>query len=353
MKKYKILIVDDSIVIRQLLKNAIEAYDALEVVGTAANGQIGLEKIQLYTPDLVVLDIEMPVMDGIETLKNIVQKFPRVKVIMCSTLSTEGGQITLDCLDIGAHDFITKPNNLHQCTQQPFHELLYEKIMALMMAQEPVNNVQPISSSLVKKKHTALINAIGLGISTGGPDALLKLIPLLPRDLSVPVFIVQHMPAMFIKLLVERIQLKSEIRVCEGVHAERVCPGTVYIAPGDHHMTVEHRQGHYVISLNEMPPVNYSRPSVDVLFESLATTYQENLLALVMTGMGKDGLLGCQKINEYGGLIYTQDQPSSAVWGMPGAVTQAGLAHKCLPLTEISKALIDAVYPKKPLFLTK
>lgn len=354
MKKYKILVIDDSIVIRQLLKNAIEAYDSLTVVGTAANGLIGLEKIQLYSPDLVVLDIEMPVMDGIETLKNIVQKFPKLKVVMCSTLSAEGAQITLDCLNIGASDFVTKPDNLHSSgSQQPFNELLYEKIIALVQ-QEPVVNFQPlITTSLPKKQHNAAIKAVGIGISTGGPDALLKLIPALPKNLTVPVFIVQHMPAMFIKLLVERIQVKSEIRVCEGTHTQRVSPGTVYIAPGDHHMTVNYMQGHHFIRLNEAPAVNYSRPSVDVLFESLASAYQEHLLAIVMTGMGKDGLVGCQKIEEYGGLIYTQDQNTSTVWGMPGAVSNAGLSQKSLALAEIGGAVLDAIVAKRTVVFDK
>lgn len=344
MNQYKILIIDDSMVIRQLLKNAIETHDNLNVIATAANGQIGLEKIELYHPDLVILDIEMPVMDGIETLKNIVKKFPGTRVIMCSTLSEEGAQVTLDCLDIGASDFVTKPGNLHARTDhQSFNELLYDKIMALV-GQESFQEVIPLFQ---KKKSNASIYAVGIGISTGGPDALLKLIPTLPKTLSVPIFIVQHMPAMFIKLLVERIQLKSVVRVCEATHLQRVHPGTVYIAPGDHHMTVEHQQGDYFISLNEGPAVNYSRPSVDVLFESLATAYQEHLLALVMTGMGKDGLVGCEKINKYNGLIYTQDQNTSTVWGMPGAVANAGLSQKNLALSEISGAILDAIALKK------
>lgn len=349
MKKYNVLIIDDSTVIRQLLKNALEVYDKINVIGTAANGQIGLEKIKLYSPDLVLLDIEMPVMDGIETLKNMVQQFPAVKVIMCSTLSAEGAQITLDCLDIGASDFVTKPGNLNQsANQQPFHELLYEKIISLVI-QEPVTRFKPSTPITQTKRIDASINAIGIGISTGGPDALLKLIPELPKTLSVPVFIVQHMPAMFIKLLVERIQIKSEVRVCEATHSQKVNPGTVYIAPGDHHMTVENNQGNYFIKLNETPPVNYSRPSVDVLFESLATAYQEHILAVVMTGMGKDGLMGCQKIKEHSGLIYTQDQNTSTVWGMPGAVINAGLSHKTIALPEISGAILEAITPKKHL----
>lgn len=350
MNQYKILIVDDSTVIRQLLRNAIEVHDSLKVISTAANGQIALEKIQLYSPDLVLLDIEMPVMDGIETLKNIVKKFPAVKVMMCSTLSEEGAQITFDCLDIGASDFITKPDSLNQ---RSFNELLCAKIMALVeQPKSPEIDIKPMPQ-ICKPRANISINAVGIGISTGGPDALLKLIPALPKNLQVPIFLVQHMPAMFIKLLVQRIQVKSTVRVCEATHAQAVTPGTVYIAPGDHHMTVDYLQGRYIIRLNENPPVNYSRPSVDVLFESLAVSYQDHLLAIVMTGMGKDGLAGCQKIKENNGLIYTQDQNTSTVWGMPGAVANAGLSQKSLALADISGAILDAVTPKRTMVFDK
>lgn len=337
-EKITILIVDDSTIIRHVLKNTLAPFPELEVVSTAASAKIALNKIRLYSPDLILLDIDMPEMNGLELLDILVKDFPATKVIMCSSYSEHSARTTFDCLSIGADDFITKPSSMIKQISdaeetQTFGDLLRDKISALFVNVPPAVETRALKPTQAPVSRQ--IEAVAIGISTGGPDALLKVIPELPANLAVPVLIVQHMPAMFTRLLAERIQSKSAIRVCEAQDRQAVLPGCVYIAPGDYHMTIISEKGKRLIQLSKKAPINYCRPCVDLLFESMAELYQQNMMALIMTGMGQDGLEGCKKINQQGGLIYAQDKESSTVWGMPGAVVNAGLSTKNLSLNEI------------------
>ena len=343
MNKIKVLLVDDSAVIRKVLGDLLSSDPLIEVVGTAANGKIALEQLERLKPDIVTLDIEMPEMNGLETVERIRQKDKKIPIIMCSSLTSDGATHTLNALSLGASDYVTKPSSHGANTRDVVGDDLVRKIKGLVNANCSSAIASPLMESRLSCSATlkCQVNAsspdvIAIGVSTGGPNALAELIPLLPRDLKSPVLIVQHMPPVFTKLLAERLNDHSPLPVFEAQHAQEVKPGHIYLAPGGMHMEIKKVLGRVLIQLNENPPENSCRPAVDVLFRSVARVYRSQTLAIVLTGMGQDGLKGCREIKAAGGEILIQDRESSAVWGMPGAIYEAGLNPSIFTLPQIA-----------------
>lgn len=363
MSKIRVLVVDDAVVIRRLVTDAISADPEIEVIGTAANGKIALQKIAQLRPDVVTMDIEMPEMDGLETLTELRKTEKKLPVIMFSTLTERGGQATLDALARGATDYVTKPANvgsvsegIARCRDELVPKIRWLAGRGLVRAATParpggsellqrtVAGPGPVAVSTVVRRPRpagpAGIDVIAVGVSTGGPVAIGKLFPLLPADLAVPVLVVQHMPPMFTKLLADRLATTCRVKVCEAQPGMKVVAGTIYIAPGGFHMTVKRVGGVVVIDTNSEAPECSCRPAVDQLFRSVAEVYQHRSLATVLTGMGHDGMRGAEVIRAAGGEIIAQDEQSSVVWGMPGAVVHAKLADEVLSLDQIAPCLI-------------
>ena len=335
----KVLVVDDSVVVRRLIVDALDAHPDIEVVGTAANGRIALTKIDQLRPDVITLDIEMPELDGLGTLRELRKKPGKLPVIMFSTLSVAGATATLEALAAGATDFVTKPANVGSIaeSQGMIREQLIPKILSLS-GKRPMAPVTPAAPRrlLAAAPRGGRISAIAVASSTGGPDALAKVLAGLPATLPVPVLVVQHMPPVFTKMFAERLDRSSALHVVEATDGMPVTPGTVYIAPGDRHLTVVGRGPSVTTRLTSGPPENSCRPAADVLFRTVAQVYGGSTLAVVLTGMGQDGKRGCEALRTAGAEVVAQDQASSVVWGMPGAVVGAGLAQAVLPLAEIA-----------------
>jgi len=354
MRKIRVLIVDDAVVVRRLIGNVLSDDPMLEVVGVAANGRIAMDKIAQLKPDVVTLDIEMPVMDGLETLAEIRKSHQQLPVIMFSTLTERGAAATLDALALGASDYVTKPANVGSVTaaMECLREDLIPKIKAHcsgLVDQKPVEACPSPVSQPVKRQVQQLprcqerVDIVAIGVSTGGPNALAEVIPRLPEDFPVPVVVVQHMPALFTKLLAKRLDEKSAVQVQEGASNTRLESGHVWLAPGEYHMGIDMDQTGIRLCLHQDPPENSCRPAVDVLFRSVAKAYGPHVLAVIMTGMGQDGLLGCECIRSAGGQVIIQDEASSVVWGMPGAVARTGLADQVLPLDQLAAEIVNRV----------
>jgi two-component system chemotaxis response regulator CheB len=351
MPPIRVLIVDDSVVVRKLLSDALAPSPDVQVAGTASSGSIALARIPQLNPDVITLDIEMPGLNGIQTLIEIRKLYPKLPVIMFSTLTERGAAITLEALAQGASDYLTKPTNsesLASAMEQVRRELV-AKIVCLARRSTGTTAAAPVVAVPKKKSGDRRMDILAIGTSTGGPNALAEVIPRLPADLPVPVVVVQHMPPLFTRLLAERLDSKSPLKVHEAEADAELEPGHVWIARGDYHMVVARKGTKVVLKLNQDPPENSCRPAVDVLFRSVAQTYGGNTLAAVMTGMGADGARGSQHIREAGGDILVQDEASSVVWGMPGAVVSAGVADKICPLQELSQEMVRRItFSRKP-----
>ncbi len=351
--KKRVLIVDDAVVVRRVLSDAIAKDHALEVAGTASNGRLALAKFTSLKPDIILLDIEMPEMDGLETVRELRKINKRIPIIMFSTLTEHGATATLEALTLGATDYVTKPSNtdMEGTADTVFGELI-PKIRALCKLPEAIPPMAGVQSLLaaapviptLRRIRPPLAHAkiVAIGVSTGGPDALARLMPTLPANLPVPVVIAQHMPAVFTTMLARRLTEKSSLPVRECISGEILVPGCAYLAPGDFHMVVGNLNGEAVLRTHQGPKENFCRPSVDVLFRSVAETFGANVLAVVLTGMGHDGLGGSQALHGKGAQIMVQDEATSIVWGMPGFVARAGLADKVLPLDQIGPEIVRA-----------
>jgi len=352
-RKIRILIVDDSAVMRSLLRSVITADAALEVAGTAGDGETALNVLQSLHPDLILLDVEMPVMDGLVTLRKLRAQGHKMPVIMCSSLTQRGAKVTIEALACGASDYVAKPAGQasREAAIKALSQDLLSKIHALSTRQQPEPvfacaprpPLLPAAAPPETQASSFVPSAVAIGVSTGGPAALDILLPALPTGFRLPVLVVQHMPELFTKLLAERLNGRCRLPVREAVEGEPVRPGTVYIAKGNWHMEVlaAARIGSAAtLRLTQGPPENHCRPAVDVLLRSVAAAYGSGVLAIVLTGMGSDGMLGCRAVRQQGGFVLAQDQATSTVWGMPGAVAQAGLAHKVLPLDAIAPEIV-------------
>ena len=352
--RIRVLIVDDSAVMRSLLRSVILSDPALEVAGTAADGASALESIHLDPPDLILLDVEMPVMDGLATLRQLRARRHAMPVIMCSSLTQHGATVTIEALASGASDYVAKPtgHSGREAAARALAQELLPRIHALAanLERRPTTPAAPRTLLPMPPAPPPLLprvpakpQVLAVGVSTGGPAALDVLLPQLPQNLPVPVLIVQHMPEMFTRLLAERLSRRCSLRVCEAEEGMTATAGSVYIARGNWHMEAlaAARPGAPAsIHLTQDPPENHCRPAVDTLFRSAALAYGSGVLAVVLTGMGYDGLAGARVILEHGGSVLAQDQASSTVWGMPGAVAQAGLAYKVLPLAAMAPEIL-------------
>jgi two-component system chemotaxis response regulator CheB len=356
MSKIRVLVVDDAVVIRRIVSDVLTADPGIEIAGTAANGKIALAKIPQINPDLVTLDVEMPEMDGLETVRAIRKLYPKLPVIMFSTLTSRGALSTLDALAAGASDYVTKPANVGSVAtaMARIREELIPKIKGLCVrsavsasAATPAPAPRP-KRVLPSNVGTAnRVEVVVIGVSTGGPNALAEVIPALPGNLPVPILIVQHMPPVFTKALADRLNQKSDLTVKEAEHGDEIKPGCVYLAPGDFHMTMERSLTRRIIRLNQEVPENSCRPAVDVLFRSAAAIEGSATLGVILTGMGQDGLRGSQVIQEAGGSIIAQDEATSVVWGMPGFIARAGLAEQLVPLTEVAHVIARRVMERR------
>jgi two-component system chemotaxis response regulator CheB len=353
-------------VVRRILTDAINSDPDFVIVAAAKNGRDAMEKIAQLNPEIVVLDVEMPEMDGLETLSAIRAKSATLPVVMFSTLTERGAQTTIDALCRGASDYATKPTQLGSAEAALKHvrEMLLPKMRALLSGGAPtrpfaaaavraarapvaakpiVATSGAVAPARVSRPRPGPIELVAIGVSTGGPNALAELMPCLPAGFPTPIVIVQHMPPLFTKLLADRLDGKSPLRVREGVAGAVLAPGEVHIAPGDHHMLIERSGDVATLALNQGTPENSCRPAVDPLFRSCAQHFGGRVLAIVLTGMGQDGLRGCEQLHAAGAQILAQDRATSVVWGMPGYVANAGLADAVLPLGSIAEEIVRRV----------
>ena len=347
-KKKRVLLVDDAVVVRKALSTAIGHDPWLEVAGTAVNGRVGLAKFVALRPDIVLLDIEMPEMDGLETVRELRKTDQHVPIIMFSSLTERGAAVTFEALALGATDYVTKPSNIDgAATLEAITRELISKIRALCRlpgdraGSEPKVTAPPRLFPPVPRL-VSPAQIVVIGVSTGGPDALARLLPSLPAHFPVPLLIAQHMPAIFTSMLAMRLASKSALPVRECTSGEALQPGCAIIAPGDFHMVLQQNDAEPRLVTHQGPRENFCRPSVDVLFRSVAAVYGGRTLAVILTGMGQDGLKGCETLRLQGARIYVQDEASSVVWGMPGFVAKAGLADKILPLDRIADEITRA-----------
>lgn len=357
--KIKVMVVDDSAVIRGMTTQALQKEPSIEVIASVMNGKVALQTLERMTPDVILMDVEMPEMDGITALPLLLKAKPSVKIIMVSTLTQKGAETTMKALNLGAADCVGKPSSRGDKNEaENFFREITQKVIALGTKKSNATAFgampQPIKTasasyvipagSAVTFKPTADVRCLAIGSSTGGPQALIKVFSLLKGSrINVPMFVTQHMPATFTKILAEHIRTASGFPCEEAVDGEEAKPGKIYIAPGDYHMIPTAVGATVKILLNQNPPVNFCRPAVDPMFEALAAVYGKNLLAVVLTGMGQDGAEGAKVINARGGNVLAQDEATSVVWGMPGAVTKAGQAKLVLPLNEIPVAITRAL----------
>jgi two-component system, chemotaxis family, protein-glutamate methylesterase/glutaminase len=347
-----VLVVDDSVVVRRLIVDALTDIPDIQVVGTAANGRFALGKIDRLKPDIVTMDVEMPEMDGLTAVREVRKKYARLPVIMFSALTASGAAATLDALAAGATDYVTKPSKSGSIADsiEEIREQLVPRIYALSgrraparpaVTPLPTRPIRPVRAPQPSTRPTGTgrVDIVAIGSSTGGPEALAKLLPGLPADFPVPVVMVQHMPPVFTRMFAERLNRSCALQVVEATDGLAINPGMVVLAPGDRHLTVERQGTSMVARLNEGPPENSCRPAVDVLFRSVAKVYGDASLGVVLTGMGRDGRNGSQDIRNAGGDVVAQDEATSVVWGMPGAVVNAGLANSILPLSDVAAFL--------------
>lgn len=348
----RVMLVDDSAVIRGTITRILKEQPNIDIVDSVANGEFAISAAKRSQPEIVILDVEMPVMDGITALPQILEASPKSKVIMCSTLTEKGADISIQAMKLGAVDCIAKPTSTIEIREGPsFKDMLLQMVNALAprsprSRNTPVNKSDDsqVSTPLYSSKEPALYddaisykgkpNAIIIGSSTGGPQALFTVLKNF-QGFDAPIFITQHMPSTFTKILAEHIEQQTSIPTKEGAEGMVVLPGNIYVAPGGKHMIVGNNGGDTVIKLDDGPPENFCKPAVDTMFRSLFEVYGQKMLALILTGMGNDGLQSSKMLVEKGVRVIAQNRETSVVWGMPGAVAHAGICSAILPLEEI------------------
>lgn len=346
--RVRVLIVDDSALVRRMLTEMLSADPALEVVGTAPDPYVARDKIKLLDPDVITLDVEMPRMDGVTFLGNLMRLRP-TPVVMISSLTEAGADITLDALACGAVDFVTKPKIDMARGLADYAEEIVRKVKAaasanlsncgrLPVAGEPRTAAAPASPASRRPFRTTE-QIVAIGASTGGVEALRVVLERLPPD--VPgIVITQHIPEKFSATFAERMDRLCEVRVSEARHGEQIRPGHVYVAPGNRHLAVGRDGARYICRVTDDPPMNRHRPSVDVLFKSVADNAGQNALGIILTGMGNDGAQGLLQMRQAGAHTIAQDERTSVVWGMPGEAVKAGAAAEVLPLQAVARAIV-------------
>ena len=348
-KNLLVLVVDDSVVVRSVVRALLNGVPGLEV-DVARNGRIALEAIASRVPDFVLLDVEMPELDGISTLREIRKLHPRLPVVMFSTLTERGAAVTLDALAAGANDYLPKPVAAagFETMREQLRVDITSRIEAMCRRERSPATARPALATpqpprVPRTRRGDTVDIVAIGSSTGGPNALLEVFGRLPADFPVPIVVVQHMPAMFTTMLAKSLDAKSPLAVGEARGGETLLPGHAWVAPGGYHMTVSRRGEVGTLALNQQAPECSCRPAVDVLFRSLAESYGARCLAVVLTGMGVDGSAGAAVLHAAGSQVVAQDEATSTVWGMPGSIVRAGLADAVLPLSEIADEIVRRV----------
>jgi two-component system chemotaxis response regulator CheB len=343
------MICDDSAVIRAAIARILETDPAIRVVARASNGQAALDALKLHDVDVLVLDIEMPVMDGMTALPRLLAADPNLRVIMASTLTTRGADIAMRALRLGAADYVPKPSASQVAGDARFGPELIEKVRGLARLRRharapsvlsPTAAPQAALKSALRPPPRQAPLLLAIGSSTGGPNALFTLVQSLARALPVPVVLTQHMPAAFTPILADHIDKLGVLPCREGVDEMRLRPGEITLAPGDRPLLIQRDAAGLHVRLSDTPPVNFCRPAVDPMLESACDATGGRVLAVILTGMGHDGMAGARRIVEAGGAALAQDEATSVVWGMPGAVARAGLAHAVLPLAQIGPKIL-------------
>ncbi len=350
--KIRVLIVDDSAFVRVMLSEIIARDPELELAGAAAGGRAALDQLSEIKPDVIVLDVEMPEMSGVETVSAIRARSPRLPVIMFSSYTEEGATVTIEALARGAADYVTKPTNVATPEEAvaAVRAQLLPKIKALAQRGRHFPMPTPAQpsqddSGVIHPSPPPAIQLVCIAASTGGPNALETVLAPLPAGFPAALLIVQHMPPVFTQHLAQRLASRCAIRVREAVSGEPLQAGIALVAPGDHHLLVRNRGQAALVMTTRDPPENSCRPAADVLLRSAASAFGRHVLAVVLTGMGQDGLKGCEALCLAGGKIVVQDEASSVVWGMPGAVARAGLASKVVPLEKLTAEMVRRVQP--------
>jgi len=351
----KVLIVDDSALVRKILTQIFEEAAGISVVGTANDPYQAREKIKQLNPDVLTLDVEMPRMDGVTFLGNLMRLRP-MPVVMVSSMTEKGAEVTLKALEYGAVDYVAKPKldiaeqlsgyaaeiveKVRIAAQSKVQPLSKRSEIKLTPVPEKLSSDAVLAKSSGKKHFKTSGKIIGIGSSTGGTEAVKEVLAGLPPDMP-GIVISQHIPATFSKSFAQRANMLTPLTVAEALDGQQILPGHVYIAPGDKHLIVRRDGARYLCSLNDGPPVNRHKPSVDVMFRSLAESAGSNAIAVMLTGMGDDGAAGSGEMHEQGAPIIAQDERSSVVWGMPGEVVKRGFADDVLPLTKIASRLVE------------
>ncbi|MBB4632896.1 protein-glutamate methylesterase/protein-glutamine glutaminase [Sphingosinicella soli] len=344
-KAVRVLLVDDSGVSRALMTRWLHDDPQIRVVTTASNGADAIEAAKAHPVDVIVLDVEMPRMDGIAALPRLVEAAPGARILMASTITTRGARVTFQALNLGATDAIAKPRSGWATAAGPdFRDEFVRKVRALGEIERPRHaprRVPPEAAASYTRAEPsrAVPQAIAIGASTGGPNALFELIEQLPKPVRVPIIVTQHMPPTFTAILAEHIARRSGLQAFEASHRMPVQPGVVYVAPGGRHMEVARTGAAVRLLLTDAEPENFCRPSVNPMLRSAAAVWGAATLGVMLTGMGSDGLEGARAIVAAGGTMLAQDQASSVVWGMPGAVVKAGLAAEMLPISGLASAI--------------
>jgi two-component system, chemotaxis family, protein-glutamate methylesterase/glutaminase len=356
---YRVMVVDDSAVIRGLLTRSIEKDPLLKVIASVGNGEQAIKALDRHDVEVIILDIEMPVMDGLTALPKLLEAKPGVQVVMASTLTRKNAEVSLRALQAGAAEYVTKPSSTSELTSaDAFQRELTAKVKALAAAGRPATKPAaaapgrsapknmpssggPFANRPIelRKSSMTMPRAIAIGSSTGGPQALLEVLRDIAPSVKLPILVTQHMPATFTTLLAEHIARATGVPCAEGKDGDPVRSGQIYLAPGDFHMVLERDGTGAVIRLNQDPPENFCRPAVDPMLRSLVKIYGPSLLTIILTGMGSDGQKGATEVVQAGGTIIAQDEATSVVWGMPGAVATSGLCSAVLPVQEIGPSV--------------
>jgi len=362
----KALVADDSILFRRVLADTLNSLPGVEVVGAVGNGRLALQKVRELKPDLLTLDMEMPEMDGLAVLNALRQEGLSPAVIVVSALTRKGGRLTMQALELGAFDFITKPDAHNaQASREAIQKELAPRVRSLAIRLDVQNILRdrgPAAPSAVRSasafasapppplratttvRPSAPPEMVLIGVSTGGPAALARVLPQLPATLGVPVLIVQHMPPVFTQSLAESLGAKCALRVKEAAQGDRLAPNQIYIAPGGKQMRIQNLpDGGRIVQITDDPPENNCRPSVDYLFRSAANNLPGRSMAVILTGMGNDGTLGLRLLKRHGCYVIAQDEASSVVFGMPRAAIEAGVADIVLPLDSIAARIATTV----------
>ena len=344
----RLMVVDDSAFMRMIISDAASKIEGVVVVGTARNGQDAIENIERYRPNVITMDIEMPKMNGIDALKHIRKNYPDIEVIMLSSHSIEGSAVTMEALEEGAFDFIEKSSDRGDISF--FASQLESKLLTVNLIDKKMEKKEKYQEVKSERKEESFetfdykkARAIVMGASTGGPKVLFQIVRSLPKELNIPVFIVQHMPKGFTKSFADRLDSECPLKVVEAEDNMIIENGTIYVAPGDYHMTIDGLR----ISLNQKPKLHGVRPAVDYLFESASGKYGKDLLGILFTGMGKDGAVGMSAIKASGGYNLAQNKETCVVYGMPGYAVSAGVVDEVMKPEEITEKILKIVKVKK------